>query len=201
MNITFSDREIIGATLRAARANAKMTQAAAAGAVGITQSHLSLIERGKRCVSAETAAALMEHYNAEIELPLVSDEFHGESRAVRCVRMLQELAENSGSKTVSSSVEIYVCLCAYIMLKKLYLTNPHNSNRKFPSAGSDDGELFARLAEEPEKLARFIAISDDVKKSAIEPDEERLAEFLRIVNFCEEEKARILGSDSESEKA
>lgn len=197
-----NQRQILGSALKAARRSAGYTQLEAAQKLGVAQSYLSMMEQGKRRLSAENAEALKKLYGEE-NMVLFSCGESGtddESDAVRTVRMLEELARKSGSESIVRSTDNFICLCAYVMLRKLYLTNPHNTGRIFSLKESDIGRIWELLADEPDKLARFAENAKDVKTTEIEPDETQAAELLRVIGRCEWEITHAIDFDEDRDR-
>jgi transcriptional regulator with XRE-family HTH domain len=65
---------VIGEALKAGRETANLTQQEAASKLGLTQAYLSMLERGRRPVTAELAAQAMKVFNLPpTALPLESD--------------------------------------------------------------------------------------------------------------------------------
>lgn len=197
MDDSNNQRKILGARLRLARRRAGFTQLEAAQKLGVAQSYLSMMEQGKRRLSAENAETLVKLYGEENMALLIDGESdsNDESNAVRTVRMLEELARKSGSESIVRSTDNFICLCVYIMLRKLYLTNPHNTERIFSLKECDIGRIWELLADEPDKLARFAENAKDVKTTEIEPDEMQAVELLRFIGRCEREIIRAIDSD------
>lgn len=197
MDDSNNQRRILGAKLRAARRRAGFTQFEAAQQLGVAQSYLSMIEQGKRRLSAENAEALVKLYGEE-NIILLSDgksDTDDESCSVRAVRMLEEFARKSGSEGIARSTDNFICLCVYVMMRKLYLTNPHNTERIFSLEESDIVRIWELLADEPDKLARFAENAKDVKTSEIEPDEMQAIELLRFIGRCEREIIHAIDSE------
>ncbi len=177
------ERELIGINLRTARIEAGYTQTAAANKIGMTQPHLSMIEKGKRRISAEDAQSLFRLYCNEEDNP---DEppAENESFAVQAVKLLEELAEKGGTR-LSEAADSYICLCAYVFLRKLYLTNPHNTERIFTIPQSSMQDLERLISDEPDKASDFARESKDVSCRKIEPSELTAKKIVRIVRRCE----------------
>ena len=175
-----TERTLLGAAIRDARKRSGLTQEQAAGALDITQSQLSMLENGRRRLSADMALKMSEVYGeniAETGLPKLK-----EGSAAEALTALLEFAGRSGSDKLVQSAENYISLCCYLLLRNIYLANPHNSERIF-SLGGDD--LARLLADEPRKIAAYARTAKDVKRAALEPDEYATAQFLQLIKSCE----------------
>ena len=130
------ERELLGARLREARVKAGITQEEAAKKAEIVQSQLSMIESGKRRVPAETAAKLFALYGVEYTCTeaQTGSEGHDAEKTRKSENMLElilSLAEKTGSERFVGAVDEYLNLCGYLFLRRLYLANPHNSEKVF----------------------------------------------------------------------
>ena len=124
-----TERTLLGAAIRDARKRSGLTQDQAAGALDITQSQLSMLENGRRRLSADMALKMSAVYGeniAETGLPKLK-----EGSAAEALTALLEFAGRSGSDKLVQSAENYISLCCYLLLRNIYLANPHNSERIF----------------------------------------------------------------------
>src|ERR1017187_7849997 len=77
-----------GADLKGARMNANLTQLQAASKLGLTQAYLSMVERGRRHVSAALAAMALKVFDfPPTTLPIE----HGDSRSLNDDEMKSDL--------------------------------------------------------------------------------------------------------------
>ncbi|MGN0633810.1 MAG: helix-turn-helix domain-containing protein [Oscillospiraceae bacterium] len=194
------ERELLGARLRDARVKAGITQEEAAKKAEIAQSQLSMIESGKRRVPAETAAKLFALYGVEYSCAEAEAETGKENtdaltlrKSEDMLKLIFSLAEKSGSARFTNAIDEYLNLCAYLFLRRLYLVNPHNSEKVFSLNEKAAKTLSDYLADEPEKLMSFATHSKEVRNVLIEPDEEGIEEFIRMIRECEKKAAAITG--------
>lgn len=187
-----TNRIILGAKLRSERLRSGFTQKEAAEKLGITQPQLSMLESGKRRLSAELAASLFDLYQCEDDILPAFYEDVTYSGCMKTARFLRVLAKKSGSENLASAVDNYISLCCYILLRKLYAVNPHNSGKIFGIKEEDMDRLCELLADEPDRLAAFAENSAEVRASEIEPDVQTAAEFMLAVRACEKEIGRAL---------
>lgn len=178
-----TERTLLCAAIRDARKRSGLTQDQAAGALDITQSQLSMLENGRRRLSADMALKMSAVYGeniAETGLPKLK-----EGSAAEALTALLEFAGRSGSDKLVQSAENYISLCCYLLLRNIYLANPHNSERIFSLGGDDLARLERLLADEPRKIAAYARTAKDVKRAALEPDEYATAQFLQLIKSCE----------------
>lgn len=190
------ERELLAARLRDARVKAGITQEEASKKAEIAQSQLSMIESGKRRVPAETAAKLFALYGVEYTCGEAEDEGADVVKTRKTEDMMKlifGLAEKSGSARFTNAIDEYLNLCAYLFLRRLYLVNPHNSEKVFSLDRFSADVLAEYLTEEPEKLMSFATHSKEVRNVLIEPDEEGIEDFIRIIRECEKKASELTG--------
>ena len=163
----------------------------------ITQSHLSMLENGIRGLSAEMLIRLCGIYDMT-DIPIMESELN-ERCALQTLALLEELVEKSGSKKLVRSVDNYINLCGYVLLRRLYMTNPHNSNRVFSISDGEIDQLAQLLLQEPTKILSFAETSKEVKNAEIEPDEFQAIRFLEVVRKCEMQIINALSDNEESD--
>lgn len=180
----------ISDALKRLRIQAGLTQRQAAEMAGLAQSHLSMIENGKRRVTASLAKKLLELYGVRLTF-FSGGDISVSKRLSSALGALRQLALAGGSE-LEEAVDRYLCLCVYILLRKLYLANPHNTDRLFRLSGEDTERLAERLFAEPDRLLSFARYSDDVSDNFIElPIDEAFA-LREVIEGCED-IARALG--------
>lgn len=183
-------RKQIGANLRVMRFSANMLQSKAASMVGITQPQLSMIENGKRSISAELQQQLIEIYSSKMiqKQSNGTDDVNSTNEnniALETVKLLQRLAEKTNSEEMVYAVDYYICVCTYIFLRKLYLVNPHNTEKAFSVPCGTFESLVELIGDEPDKAVSFAKASKSVSCSKIEPNESELSEFFYRLLECE----------------
>ncbi len=194
---TNENARMLGLKIRAARLQAGLTQKEAAQKAMITQSHLSMLENGIRGLSAEMLIRLCGIYDMT-DIPIMESELN-ERCALQTLALLEELVEKSGSKKLVRSVDNYINLCGYVLLRSLYMTNPHNSNRVFSISDGEIDQLAQLLLQEPTKILSFAETSKEVKNAEIEPDEFQAIRFLEVVRKCEMQIINALSDNEESD--
>ncbi len=194
---TNENARMLGLKIRAARLQAGLTQKEAAQKAMITQSHLSMLENGIRGLSAEMLIRLCGIYDMT-DIPIMESELN-ERCALQTLALLEELVEKSGSKKLVRSVDNYINLCGYVLLRRLYMTNPHNSNRVFSISDGEIDQLAQLLLQEPTKILSFAETSKEVKNAEIEPDEFQAIRFLEVVRKCEMQIINALSDNEESD--
>jgi len=194
---TNENARMLGLKIRAARLQAGLTQKEAAQKAMITQSHLSMLENGIRGLSAEMLIRLCGIYDMT-DIPIMESELN-ERCALQTLALLEELVEKSGSKKLVRSVDNYINLCGYVLLRRLYMTNPLNSNRVFSISDGEIDQLAQLLLQEPTKILSFAETSKEVKNAEIEPDEFQAIRFLEVVRKCEMQIINALSDNEESD--
>ena len=142
-----TDNGGIAELLRRSRLEAGLTQTEAAEMAGLTQSNLSMIENGKRRVPADTMAALLDIYGVEISLG-ETGESAGSAGLSELLSLLIQLGE-SGGKDVAEAVNSRTALTLYLLIRQLYLSDPHNSHRLFSLTKAEIKRLELLLSEQP----------------------------------------------------
>lgn len=179
----------VGKRLAALRRSNSMTQTDAAKAAGITQSSISLIEKGKRTLTGRTALVLAEVYNASLEDILGSPNRKpfappspGEAEA-----LLQQLLSAPELSDIRESASVYTAVAAYRLFRTLYECNPHNGSELFSLSRSDADILTASfLKEESARTASAAAARKASVRSSLELPPEYSARVRSFIKTCEE---------------
>ena len=182
-------------TIRQLRVEAGMTQKEAAGKAGLTQSHLSMIESGKRRVTADVAASLFRLYGVDFlkEIPTSSEHINAaDMRSAEVLGVISGLLSSAG-QDLRESVDKYLSLEMFLLLRRLYLANRFNSEKLFGISSEDALRLEKLLENEPERIVRCAKYSELSRSEGIEPPTGGEAEFRRIVRDCENIAVSVLG--------
>lgn len=177
--------------LRRLRKEAGYTQQQAAEMAGLAQSHLSMIENGKRGIPAMLAKELFELYGVKITSKIAETNNTSE-RLTMATSVLSVLAK-SGGKQLAEAADKYVCLCVYILLRKLYSANPHNTNKLFQLSDEDFDSLAQTLIAEPDRLLNFAKYADDIQDDRIEPTLKEVIALRDTIDYCEKIALEALG--------
>lgn len=189
----------VGKRLTVFRHSAGMTQSAAANAAGISQSSLSLIEKGKRSVSGITVLRLARLYNASIGDIL--GETEGEKitppAAGEAETILLGLVSDPDLADINESVSAYTAVIAYRLFRTLYECNPHNSSGIFSLSSKEAEDLTARfLKEESQKIASAASSKKAAVRSRIELPAEYSARVRKFIDTCEKLLTKTDDSDA-----
>ena len=154
----------IGEKLTAARIESGYTQSRAARAVGTSQSCISAVEHGKK-QNVNIIIALIKLYGASYEDVFGLVKVREKNSALGCPdegsELLRELIKDSGIKGLETQTDMAVKICTYMLLRKLYSENPHNSqklldlDRILGMAGKKVNRLEVSVGKNPE-LRAFI---------------------------------------------
>lgn len=176
--------------LRKLRTDAGLTQKQAASKAGLTQSHLSMIENGKRRVSTDLAKKLLELYGISFSPEIARrDNADCIGTALYALGMLSK----AGGKQIEDAADRYVCLSIYILLRKLYLANPHNTDKLFRLSSEDAERLAESLIKEPDRLLAFAVQGDDIPNDRLEPSLNEALALREAIEQCEEIAMKALG--------
>lgn len=178
----------IGEKLAAARIACGLTQARAAKAVGTSQSCISAIEHGKK-QNVNMVIALIKLYGASY------DEVFGEmgkssqskavSRSDEGSQLLSELIKDSGIKGLETQTDMAVKICIYMLLRKLYAENPHNSQKLFELDTAQTMERCVKfLSAQPYGLDRLLG-SAGKKVNRLEVSVGKNPELRAFIKECE----------------
>ena len=176
--------------LRSARISCGYSQSEAARLAGLTQPRLSMIENGKRRLTAKTAARLCEIYGIENGSRCAEACAYTDNTAVGVLKML---ADKCGGG-MSESAADYITIAAYLYIRELYLANPHNTERIFSISSEELERLRELVFSEPFKAAAFAKNSQEANKTQIEPSQAELPDFLSAIRACEQAALKLLGS-------
>ena len=179
----------VGARLRAARLLKGCTQKKAAEDVGMTQSFLSAVERGKKSACTAQIISLIRYYGVSYEMIFGSiEDVEGPVRSSfwsEQADMLTEMA--SGSPAAAEGVNNCLKICAYMLLRTIYRENPRSSERIFSVEYEKAMESCAKIIScAPENLSRFIRRSRDTDPKRFELPVEKASELRAFIKECEE---------------
>ena len=148
----------IGEKLTAARIESGYTQSRAARAVGTSQSCISAVEHGKK-QNVNIIIALIKLYGASYEDVFGLVKVREKSSALGCPdegsELLRELIKDSGIKGLETQTDMAVKICTYMLLRKLYSENPHNSHKLFELDTEETMELDRILGMAGKKVNRL----------------------------------------------
>lgn len=176
-----TDKSNISGLLRQCRLNAGLTQQQAAEKAGLTQSNLSMIENGKRRVSAESAAELLGIYGVGLSLG-AAEERDADGELVGLFELISQLAE-SGGDALAETVRTHLLLSGYLLMRSLYLSDTHNSD-----------SLFGLTDEDAQKLAQLLAdrLAHTEHSGRIEPRLSSVPDFRKNIARCESLALQLL---------
>ena len=177
-------KDTVGEYLRKSRVRAGWTQAQAAQALGISQGILSMYETGRHSITVERANLLCEKYNVPEIGPLDRyDNDDDEYMSLDCVRALLDLS--ASNEELAQGMDQYICMAAYIMMRKLYSLNPTRSQRIFKI----DEERFKRVQKifdgMPDDTASYALYSPKVHTRELKPTPDEDDTFKRLIEYCE----------------
>ena len=181
--------ERIGDNLRRIRISKGLTQEQSAKAVGITQSYLSEIERGRKTSAMVYILRLINFYQTDYESvfgALDNSHFRAFSEnELTAFSLLKELLSGADSGELSTASDIYIKLCIYILMRRLYSANPHNTQSAF-SVPVDEAEekVQSILSETPKQLELF-AKRGRVKQTELEVSAEHSQKLRDFIAECE----------------
>lgn len=181
----------ICSALKKLRLQACLTQQQAAEMVGLAQSHLSMIENGRRRITASLAKRLLELYGVKLTA-MSNEESSASDRLSSALNALRQLACAGGTE-LEEAADRYVCLCVYLLLRKLYLANPHNTDRLFSLGDEQADRLAETLIKEPDRLLSFARHAEDIQDDRIEPPISEALALREVINSCEELAVNTLG--------
>jgi transcriptional regulator with XRE-family HTH domain len=191
LNYLNSDSAFYGARFRDARKRAGMTQVEVSNILGVTQSHLSMLEKGQRRITLSIASQLCEIYGEDCLLnPLENTD--ETALSVRSVNQLLTIATKGSQTELLNAVDTYMSICSYVLLRKLYLSNPHNTERVFTVSKEQFEQISSLMNDEPDKIVSYAGVSSKINCSAIEPNEDGVSEFLSVIRSVEEKIKSIL---------
>lgn len=164
-----------------------MRQADVAKAVNLTQSAISMLETGSREINKKNAEKLLSYYDKKLNCPAgaVSGNDTGKTLAMKSVQLLIDLGEAPGSEELSRAVNKYISLCAYALLRRLYLLNPHNTHKIFSLSDNEFEDKAVILYDELNKIAAAVAASEKINASKLELGVGSSSELLDVICACE----------------
>ena len=178
----------IGEKLTAARIESGYTQSRAARAVGTSQSCISAIEHGKK-QNVNIIIALIKLYGASYEdvfgAVQVKERTHAESFSNEGSELLWELIKDSGIKGLETQTDMAVKICTYMLLRKLYSENSHNSHKLFELDTEDTMERCVKyLSAQPKDLDRLLSLAGK-KVNRLEVPVGKNPELRAFIKECE----------------
>lgn len=184
--------QAVGARLKGVRTLKGITQKQAAEDIGMTQSFLSAVERGKKSACTTQLISLIRYYKVSYEVIFgeyeggysLEDFSKGESLVVSS-GLLSELISEYPSLEIGS--KNCIKLCIYMLLRAIYRENPHNSQKIF----SIDYATAMTKAKKvvinaPENLSRFIRKSREINPKVLEIPVHHNGELKAFINECEQ---------------
>ena len=178
----------IGEKLTAARIESGYTQSRAARAVGTSQSCISAIEHGKK-QNVNIIIALIKLYGASYDdvfgAVQVKERPRAESRPDEGSELLWELIKDSGIKGLETQTDMAVKICTYMLLRKLYAENPHNSHKLFQLDTEETMERCVKyLSAQPKDLDRLLGLAGK-KVNRLEVPVGKNPELRAFIKECE----------------
>lgn len=183
----------VGERLRGARLLMGITQKQAAEATGMSQSFLSLVERGRKSVCTAQIISLIRYYKVPYEMIFGSEEndynlsdFPNGCSADISFELLNMLVGNGNSDRLLTGTNNCLKLVIYMIFRTIYRENPKNSDKLF-SMDFDDALQRANrvLSAAPDNISSFIQKSRDVKVNGFEIPTEKNPELRAFIAECE----------------
>lgn len=193
----------VGEKLCAVRKSKKLTQLQTAKAVGTTQSCISDIENGKKQGCLKLITRLIRFYGVPCELILGESgnsryafpQYSGEVPDGGGMELLSALVSGSGGSRLSAQLSETVRICIYMLIRKVYGQNPHNSDKIFSLGPDEAAELCLRFLENSSaELDRCFEESRVIKKR-LELPIEKSGELRRFIKSCEQLLTAVQSSD------
>lgn len=178
----------IGEKLTAARIESGYTQSRAARAVGTSQSCISAVEHGKK-QNVNIIIALIKLYGASYEDVFGLVKVREKNSALGCLdegsELLRELIKDSGIKGLETQTDMAVKICTYMLLRKLYSENPHNSHKLFELDTEETMERCVKyLSAQPKDLDRILGMAGK-KVNRLEVSVGKNPELRAFIKECE----------------
>ena len=168
--------------LKRARREAGLTQAQAGKLFGVSQSVISMQEAGQRRVSAADAQRMSEVYSAVAlrKLNVTGQRLPG----TEATELAVQLAALGGSE-LETAADNFLALCAYLLMREIYSVNPDNPGDVF-RLDEDRAELLKEsISDELDKIRRFAAYSNKVKREDIAPGQLLERRITTVADSCE----------------
>ena len=163
----------IGEKLTAARIESGYTQSRAARAVGTSQSCISAVEHGKK-QNVNIIIALIKLYGASYEDVFGLVKVREKNSALGC-----------GIKGLDTQTDMAVKICTYMLLRKLYSENPHNSHKLFELDTEETMERCVKyLSAQPKDLDRILGMAGK-KVNRLEVSVGKNPELRAFIKECE----------------
>jgi transcriptional regulator with XRE-family HTH domain len=183
----------VGERLRGARLLMGITQKQAAQATGMSQSFLSLVERGRKSVCTAQIISLIRYYKVPYEMIFGSEEndynlsdFPNGCSADISFELLSMLVGNGSSDKLLTGTNNCLKLVIYMIFRTVYRENPKNSEKLF---SMDFDDAFERtnciLSAAPDNISSFIKKSSEVKVNGFEIPPEKNPELRAFIAECE----------------
>ena len=175
----------IGEKLTAARIESGYTQSRAARAVGTSQSCISAVEHGKK-QNVNIIIALIKLYGVSYEDVFGLVKVREKDSALGCLdegsELLRELIKDSGIKGLETQTDMAVKICTYMLLRKLYSENPHNSHKLFELDTEETMERCVKYLSED--LDRILGMAGK-KVNRLEVSVGKNPELRAFIKECE----------------
>mgnify|MGYP001539062676 CR=1 FL=1 len=171
----------IGEKLTAARIESGYTQTRAARAVGTSQSC--------KKQNVNIIIALIKLYGASYEDVFGLVKVREKNSALGCLdegsELLRELIKDSGIKGLETQTDMAVKICTYMLLRKLYSENPHNSHKLFELDTEETMERCVKyLSAQPKDLDRILGMAGK-KVNRLEVSVGKNPELRAFIKECE----------------
>lgn len=183
----------VGERLRGARLLMGITQKQAAQATGMSQSFLSLVERGRKSICTAQIISLIRYYKVPYEMIFGSEEkdynlsdFPSGGSADISLELLTLLVGNGNSDKLLTGTSNCLKLVIYIIFRTIYRENPKNSEKLFSIDFDDAMSGVNRIMNAaPDGISAFIQHSREVKASNFEIPPEKNPELRAFIAECE----------------
>ena len=186
----------IGRRLAELRHDRGLSQLAAAKALGVTQSCISQLECGKRRLSISAAQKLSSLYQVDISCILGGSPVSAEPPEVKPSEgelLLNELVSSADSANLTFSVNSYMALSIYRVLRTVYSLNPHNSDELFSVPEEEAMKLTEQfLRDEPYRIITLGLAGNLLSRKKIELPTELAPRLRAFIKECE---ALLSGND------
>ena len=190
MNESNGKLEEIGENLRRIRVSKGLTQKQVSDATEITQPCLSEIERGKRPSSVLNILKLIEFYNADYEEIFGSIEKKPlkavDEKELTAFSLMKDFLSEADNGELSQGGDIFLKLCIYYFIRRLYRINPHNTDVPFKIPAEESEKKIREIFDEtPSQLSAY-AEHGRIRKNMLEPKAENSRLFRQFIEECEE---------------
>ena len=191
--------EIIGKRLMAVRRSRKMTQSYVAGKLGVSQSAVSALEKEGKCQRTTFIVKLIQFYGVPYETIFGRVDTNSnkafDGREITAFRLLKELlaSENCSYELLDIASDNSIKLYVYIILRSLYVKNPHSTEAVFKIPFDTALERAMNILRETPKRLDEIIEHHHIKCNELEVSVESSEMLRSFIAECES----LIGTDTE----